>query len=71
VHPSWTPEQKHADTIARDWARQQLLPWAAADNFATWYATSTVGRILFGEDDLDDAFEWWSAEQPDLTHPDE
>jgi len=56
VDPSWTTEQKHACTTARDRARRQLLPWAVADTDATWYAT--VGRTLF--DEQQEAFDWWT-----------
>ena len=47
MDPSWTTEQKHAYTVARDWARQQLLPWAVADTYATWFAT--IGRNIFDD----------------------
>jgi len=55
VDPSWTTEQKHAHTTARDWARRQLLPWAVADTYPTWFAT--VGRNLF--DGQEEALQWW------------
>jgi len=64
VNTSWTDEQRRDYVAARDWARHQLVPWAAADTFATWFAT--VGRNLFDVDDqLEDAYEWWAAEHPD------
>jgi len=56
VDPSWTAEQKHAYSTVRDLARQQLLPWAVAGTYATWYAT--VGRNLF--DEQDEAFQLWT-----------
>jgi len=55
VDTSWTIEQRRDYVRARDWARQQYVPWAIAGAFGAWHAT--VGRLLF--DDLEESYEDW------------
>ena len=62
----WTDAQKRAYQRALTWGEEQLLPPPVRQSFATWFAK--VGHHMFTS--LDQAFRWWSAEQPEIEQED-